>query len=188
MPTKRHRRTQFDQLGPVRGAIVFLGDSITEQGVWDEWFPDVLVSNRGIGAEVIDELRARLDTALDQPRAVFVLIGTNDLGNGYPVADVAARASLLLTEIIGRAGTSPVFVQSVMPRAATYAADVIALREEYRRLAETHPQATFVDLVPALAASDGALRPDLTLDGIHLNGEGYREWVAILRPLVAEIP
>lgn len=187
LPIKKHRRTQFEALGPVPGAVVFIGDSITEGGIWDEWFPDTLVSNRGIGAEVIDDLLVRLDTALDRPRAVFLLIGTNDLGGGDRVEDVVARAKRLVEAIIERSGDAPVFVQSVMPRSAAFATDIAEMRSEYRQLITGYPTARFVDLVPALSSPDGVLRKDFSLDGVHLNGAGYRQWVEILRPLVAEV-
>jgi lysophospholipase L1-like esterase len=147
----------------------------------------VLVSNRGIGAEVIDDVLARLDTALDAPRAVFLLIGTNDLGNGARAEEVVARAKRLCQAITERLDGAPLFVQSVLPRAASYAAEVAVLRREYRRLVETLPNAHFVDLVPVLGTPDGTLRTDLSEDRLHLNGDGYRAWVQVLEPLVAEI-
>lgn len=47
--------------------------------------------------------------------------------------------------------------------------------------------ARYIDLWPALSNFDGALRPGMTIDGLHLTGPGYKAWVHELQPLVAAI-
>ena len=75
----------FRELAPKQhGAIVFFGDSIT-QGWGDDFrgkFPKLNVANRGISGDITRGLLARLDEdvlALS-PRAIVLLIGTNDIG------------------------------------------------------------------------------------------------------------
>ncbi|HEY8590760.1 MAG TPA: hypothetical protein VIL55_14535, partial [Naasia sp.] len=76
---QEHRRQQFAEVGARSGRVVFLGDSISEFGLWEEWFPEIPVLNRGIGGETSAQVLARLETAITEPRAVFLLVGTNDL-------------------------------------------------------------------------------------------------------------
>jgi len=45
--------------------VLFLGDSITEQGMWHEWLPEVPTLNRGIGGDTVHEVQARLDSAVN---------------------------------------------------------------------------------------------------------------------------
>jgi lysophospholipase L1-like esterase len=61
------------------------------------------------------------------------------------------------------------------------------IRELNQRYAASAASAggTYVDLWPSLAAPDGSLRSELTLDHLHLNGAGYQAWVDVLRPLLA---
>lgn len=42
------RLAQFALMPPTPGRVVFLGDSIIEQGQWDGWFPALPTLNRGI--------------------------------------------------------------------------------------------------------------------------------------------
>ena len=180
------RRSQFETLPPVTGRVLFLGDSITEQGLWDEWFPHLATLNRGIGGNTVGDVLERLDTALYEPRLVSLLVGTNDLsglGRSRKPDDIAAQMRELVARIRKRAPGAPLIVNSVMPRGRRYA-------DRIRRL-NTHCQAItaeaggiWVDLWPALAAADGSLRSDLTADGLHLNGAGYRAWVDVLSPVV----
>ena len=48
-------------------------------------------------------------------------------------------------------------------------------------------QVRYLDLWPALATTEGALKPEMTDDSLHLNGNGYRAWVDVLRPIIADI-
>ena len=59
--------------------------------------PDAPVVNPGIGGDTMVGVLGRLDTAVNAPRPVFPLIGTNDLAPGLPVAPTAGMpASTLL--------------------------------------------------------------------------------------------
>ncbi len=183
--TQEARRTQFEALGPARAQIVMLGDSITEGGIWGEWFPDAPVVNRGVGGETSGQVLARLHSAIDQPRAVFLLIGTNDLAFDIPQREIARNVESILNAIERVAPGTPVVVQSVMPRALAFRDEIVALNQLYRGVVDAAPgQVTFLDLWPTLSTPEGALRPELTEDKLHLNGKGYAEWAEVLRPLM----
>ena len=47
-----------------RADIVFLGDSITHEGAWDEYFPDHIAVNRGIGGDTVEQVIERLGDRL----------------------------------------------------------------------------------------------------------------------------
>ena len=61
--------------------IVFIGNSITEGGKnWSEKFNIPNIRNRGIGGDVTDGVLERLgEIIFFKPKAVFILIGINDL-------------------------------------------------------------------------------------------------------------
>jgi lysophospholipase L1-like esterase len=184
-PQQEHRRSQFNALGCPSGRIVFLGDSITEQCLWNEWFPELPVLNRGIGGETSGQVLDRLDSAINEPLAVFLLIGTNDLSVGFAEDEIVQNVRDTLREIARRAEDCPVYVQSVMPRTAAYRDRISRLNERLELLCETDfPSSRYIDLWPALATPEGTLRPDYSLDKLHLNAAGYRSWVERIRPHV----
>ncbi|MET8878401.1 GDSL-type esterase/lipase family protein [Nocardia sp. NPDC004604] len=180
------RASQFAELPAPTGRVVFFGDSITEGGLWDEWFPQVRPVNRGIGGNTVDDLRARLDTAIDAPAAVFLLVGTNDLGLGQTPGQVAENLRGLVAEIRERAPHAPLFVQSVMPRRVKFAERIRELNSVVREIA-AQGDAVYIDLWPALADVNGALRQEFTRDGLHLSGAGYAAWIEVLRPRIAAL-
>ncbi len=185
--TQRGRRSQFEALPPVADSVVFLGDSITEQGIWAEWFPELQTLNRGVGGDPIGGVLTRLDSAIHEPRAISLLIGTNDLhgaGKSTAIADIAAQMRELVDEIRRRAPSAPLFINSVLPRSTLFRDRLRSLNEDYQRIA-ADAASTYIDVWPALAGPDGAIRPEFTTDGLHLRGAGYRAWTDILRPHLA---
>jgi lysophospholipase L1-like esterase len=164
---------------------VFLGDSITQGGLWQEWFAGAPVLNRGIDGETSGDLLRRVDSAVCEPRAVFLLIGTNDLTWGASLQQITANVRALLAEIERRAPATPVVVQSVMPRTPRFRDDLRLLNRAYRQLVDgSGEHVAYLDLWPALADGDGDLRAEFTEDRLHLNGPGYAAWVEVLRPHV----
>lgn len=182
--TKAARRSVFEAQPPLPGRVLFLGDSITEGGAWEGWFPDLPTTNRGIGGDVIADVLDRLDTAVESPLAVSLMIGTNDLsglGQSRDVEDIATQFRELLTRIRECAPGAPLLVTSVLPRSAYFAERITRLNASYRSIAE-EAGAVWIDLWPVMAGPAGELRTELTVEGLHLNGAGYRVWVEALEP------
>jgi lysophospholipase L1-like esterase len=166
--------------------VVFLGDSITEGGLWDELFPDFPVLNRGIGGDTTVDLRERLDDAINEPRVVSLLIGTNDLHGPRQRRDldgIAARCRAIVERIRERAPEAGVLLNGLMPRTAFHAERLKALNGRYRSIA-AETGASYIDLWPAFADPAGELRNELTRDHLHLTAEGYRVWAGVLGPHV----
>ncbi|MCK9878995.1 GDSL-type esterase/lipase family protein [Frankia sp. Ag45/Mut15] len=173
----------FRALPPPTGAVVFLGDSITEGCTWEGWFPELRTANRGISGDRVAQMTARLDSALHRPAVVSILAGTNDLhlGDSRQPDAIADRFRLLVAAVRDGAPEAALLVNSVLPRQQRFADRIEALNARYRRIAAT-AGAQYLDLWPVLAAPDRSLRRELTVDGLHLNAAGYRAWVEILRP------
>ena len=184
---QRARLDQFETTGVPPRRIVLLGERLTEAGNWDEWFPGHPVLNRGNGGDHSADVLSRLDSAINDPLGVLLLIGTNDIAAAQARDETLANLREILSEIETRAPGTPVVVQSVMPRGASYADEVRALNRGYQQVvAEATTSARYLDLWPTLASADGSLRAELTPDKVHLNGRGYREWAAVLRPIIEE--
>jgi len=187
-PGQRMRASQFALLGAPPGHVVFLGDSITQGGLWQEWFAGAPLLNRGIDGEASADLLRRVDSAVLDPLAVYLLIGTNDLTSGVPLQQIIENVGVLLTEIERRAPGTPVVVQSVLPRTPRFRDDLRLLNRGYRQLVgRSGDHVEYLDLWPALADGDGDLRAEYTEDRLHLNGRGYAAWADVLRPRVGAL-
>jgi lysophospholipase L1-like esterase len=176
-----------------KGAVVFLGDSIT-QG-WNSLanaFPNIKVANRGIGGDTTRGVLYRLkDDVLDlKPKAVVLLIGTNDIGIGANPEDVADNIKAILLAIKNSNPNMPVIVCEVMPRSDRnqHPADKIkklnALVEDF---VKSQPNFVECDTWSIYADENGDCSKDVFPDLLHPNAVGYGKWAAALKPIFAKL-
>jgi lysophospholipase L1-like esterase len=188
------RRTEFAaHKAEDQDKIVFVGDSITEG--WhtlQQDFADlpVKVANRGIGGDTTPNLLYRLQAdVLDlHPRALVLLIGTNDLGEHTPPADIADNLRVLLKKIRHAYPRIPIAWCLVMPRMGndTYPERIAELNRLIRQIAAQDKRITVVDTFTPLAQPDGSSRPeDYVKDRLHLNPAGYAVWREVIHPVLA---
>ena len=170
------RRAAHDEEGLQQGAIVFLGNSITEQGWWSLLLKRGDVENRGI-------LKSK-------PRKIFLMAGINDLTGGQPVDTIVMNITRMADMVHEAVPGCRLYIQSVLPvntRRLAYPGlkghnpQVRALNARLVQLCDAKPWCTFVDLAPLLSDADGELRIDLTKDGIHLHPAGYVIWTDYLK-------
>jgi lysophospholipase L1-like esterase len=183
------RERQFAAVPQTAGRVVFLGDSITEWTAWEDWFPELRTANRGIGGQTIGDVLARLDTALVAPRAVSLLIGTNDLhglGRSSDIDDIAGQMDELVRRIRQLAPSAPLLITSILPRTKIFRDRIVELNRSYQRIA-AEAGSTYIDAWSMMVGPNGAIRPEFTADGLHLSIAGYAAWVGLLRPQLAPI-
>ena len=191
----RARRTSFAQrLEGDRGAVVFLGDSITQGwgGGLGAAFPGVKVANRGIDGDTSRGVLIRLkdDVLSLDPAAVVLLIGTNDLEEGASAETIAGNLKLILSALEAHDPKMPIVLCQVMPSAASKkrpADQIKALNVLYRAAVKNDARVTLIETWPLFADAAGdaiaAEFPDL----LHPNEAGYAKWAAALRPIFATL-
>jgi lysophospholipase L1-like esterase len=188
------RRTLFAQhKAQDQDGIVFVGDSITEG--WATLEQDfaglgVKVVNRGIGGDTTPNLLYRLQAdVLDlHPRAMVVLIGTNDLGQHTGAEDIADNLRVFHQRVRAAYPAIPVAWCFVMPRKGddTYPDRIKALNTLIAAIAAQDRGVTLCDTFSPLALPDGSSNPeDFVPDRLHLNPAGYAVWRSVLYPIVA---
>lgn len=188
-PYYRQRQSQLEKLTVSTNDILFLGDSITDEGEWSDWFSAVTIRNRGISGDTTSGVLRRLPGLLKTPpQAIFLMIGINDLiVLGRSPDQVLSHYQQILTLIQQSAPQTQVYVQSVLPVSDTafpgINPKILQLNQGIAALAEALGY-RYVDLHP-LFVVDGEIDGACTADGVHLNGEGYARWVDYLRPLIA---
>lgn len=176
--------TQKDQ-----GAIVFLGDSIT-QGWGDvgSSFPGLKIANRGISGDTTRGILIRLqdDVIALNPRGVVLLVGTNDLEEWAAPETVASNMKLILAALKQHNASMPVVLCRVMPSSLTKnrpAGQIRKLNDLYAGLLTDEPQVTMLDTWALFANAQNDAPADIFPDLLHPNALGYGQWAAALRPI-----
>lgn len=170
-----------------RQSIAFVGDSITNHGDWTAWFPDREAHNLGVSGNTTDDVIARLDEVTKlHPDAIALLIGTNDLGTRKSVEHLVRNVEYLLVTLRRSLPGTRMLVQSIMPRAREFAAQV---QDANRHLRQFSPSvnAQYLDLWPAMAQEDGEIDPAFSDDRLHLTQKGYDAWLSELRPALERL-
>ncbi len=176
-----------------KGAVVFLGDSITQGwGSLAKDFPNFKTANRGISGDVTRGVLCRLkEDVLDlDPAAVVLLIGTNDLEENADPETIAGNVRLLLAALKAHNPKMPVIVCDVMPSHASKkrpADKIQKLNALVNESVKTDPQFIRCDTYSLFANEQGDAKKEEFPDLLHPNAAGYAKWTAALRPIFAKV-
>lgn len=186
------------------GDIIFIGNSITEKGKdWSDKFNIAHIRNRGIAGDVTDGVLKRLDEIVYfKPKAVFILIGVNDLFNIHheesarkfkydkivPSTDYIGKNILKIAKLIHhKSPETKIYVRTVLPTRREYLKeDILNLNKKIQK-DEAKGYYKVIDLYSQFVNANGDLIKDLTVDGVHLSDKGYEKWVEIEKPIIEEL-
>lgn len=170
--------------------VVFLGNSITEAGRWNDILPGQSIVNRGISGDISYGILARLDEVISlKPRKVFLLIGVNDLKREIPAKLIIENYRKIVERLRKESPRTKIYLQSVLPVNPEVLvesfknvsnSDISILNEELLEIAK-RGKASYVNLHEVYSDEKGFLRKEHTPDGIHLHLAAYPLWVNYLK-------
>ncbi len=185
-----HRKEHFETLPDTEGEIIFLGNSITDGAEWFELFDgNPNVKNRGIGGDDTDGVLERLDEVLSsEPAKVFLLIGTNDISYGKTVDHVVENHKLIIQRIKEASPETEIYIQSVLPVQESIhptrpVSSIHDINSQLKEISESEG-ITYINLFDLFADESGMLDMKYSIDGLHLNAEGYLKWVEAVQKYV----
>jgi lysophospholipase L1-like esterase len=185
------KRVKYFQSLPVqKNPIVFLGNSITEVGQWQDVTGMNNVINRGISGDNSFGVFYRLDDILAQnPKKIFLLIGVNDIKRGTPIEVIARNYERIIRKVKTQHPKTQLYLQSVLPVTESILASIydnirnkriIALNVLLKDLSIKY-NLPYVDLFNVFKDENGQLIRSLTTDGLHLQPEAYVLWAEYLK-------
>lgn len=170
------------------GGIAFVGDSITQDYNVYEYFSEYHVYNRGIGGDTTVGLKTRLDVSVFdlKPKTVILMIGTNDLALLKTTPETVAQNIKEIIEIIKKElPSTKIILQSIYPVNESMSpmtvqprknADIIKINQILAQL----QQVIYVDVFSHLE-KDGVLNPEYSVEGLHINEQGYEVITNLLK-------
>lgn len=187
-----NRKNLFEHLPLPKDAIIFLGDSITEYGQWEELLGNSKVKNRGISGDTTWGLLRRLKgITSSKPKAIFLMIGINDFLFTNE-QEIIKNYTEIIQQIQAETPSSQLFIQSVLPvnpqvkRTVFDNPSIISLNQSLQQLAQ-QKGLIYLDIHEPLLANNGLLKASYTADGVHINGAAYSIWKKIVDPYVSTI-
>jgi lysophospholipase L1-like esterase len=174
-------------------AVVFLGDSIT-QG-WNSLagdFPTLKPVNRGISGDTSRGIRYRLkEDVLDlHPRAVSLLIGTNDLSLGGTPEQVIDNVKAIVAELQKQNRSVRIVLNYVMPRGpkpGLFPDKIRQLNRLFDEFAKKDSHIVVCDTWSIFDDGQGSCKKEEFPDMLHPNTAGYAKWKAALDEVFAKL-
>ena len=194
-PHYKHRIDDFKAAPLEYSDIVFIGNSITEEGNdWSQKLKRNGVKNRGISGDVTDGVLARLDEIIHyKPKAVFLMIGINDLYNLHfqkeiPSAEYVGNNILKISSQLSSAlPNSKIYLQTLLPTNQDFMKENIRIVNSIIFKNKLKYNYEVVDLHSIFIDKNGYLIDGLTYDGLHLNDAGYSLWASTIKPIIDNI-
>jgi lysophospholipase L1-like esterase len=175
--------------------VVFLGDSITDAWRLNEYFSGRDFVNRGIAGQNTLQMLARFrqDVLGVNPKAVVILAGINDIGEGIALNQIEENLATMAE--LARARGVRVAFATVLPVSDYHKdvdphnevtkerppANILALNKWIENYCRTEGL-VYVNYFGVMVDVSGMMQADLSDDGLHPNSKGYR----IMSPVALE--
>ena len=194
-----------------RANVLFLGDSITDfwrdpeplrggKAVWDAELAPLGAVNFGIGGDRTQHLLWRMQHGeLDglHPKAVVLLIGTNNLGferdrptvRRNTTVEAIAGVVAVVRHLRTKLPDTPILLMALLPRGEKDD----PIREQVRAVNATIIRMDdgrwirVIDIGPRFLRPDGTIAKDLLPDLLHPSEKGYKVWAAALKQPLAQL-
>lgn len=167
---------------------VFLGDSLTESFDLQKHFGRNDLRNRGMSGDLTDHVLYRLEEITNaKPAKVFLMIGINDIYQGYEPDHILSNIERIITEFRQKTPDTTLLVQSILPinhsklfieKSVNNKIYQINLR--LKSICE-NKQVTFIDIHPDFLNNEGEMDEGYTYDGVHLSEAGYILWAELIQ-------
>jgi lysophospholipase L1-like esterase len=174
---------------PPQNAIVFVGASSIVRWNLPGSFPELgpRAINRGFGGSLAaDSTRYAERIVIPyKPRIVVFYAGDNDVEANHTPEQIAGDFTAFERKVHAALPATQIVFISIKPsiRRWPWIEQIKGANALVRQYCATHPNLTFVDIVPQMIGADGKpIKELLVEDGLHMTPAGYKIWNDALRP------
>ena len=180
-----HRRIGlFEQFSP-NVDLVFIGDSLTENGEWSDFFPGFKVANRGVESDKTSDVLERLDSiyVVDAEQAL-IMIGINDIYSNIAVDEIIKNYKKIVKQLLEK--KIIVIIQSTIQCLPKVCGPqrVLLVNQLNKKLEQLAFELNVKYLKLSELSNQEGLDLSMTYDGVHLNSLGYQSWVKDIEDLI----
>jgi lysophospholipase L1-like esterase len=185
--------------------VLFMGDSITDfwrnpegnyagKPVLDKYFGDWKVANFGIAGDTTQGVLYRLQNGEGEgfsPKAVMLMIGTNNTGGGFggagnTAAEIAEGIGAVVLELQKDFPKAKILLLGVFPRSTAddpVRTTIAQINSIISRL-DDGDRVHYLDIGAKFLDADGNIPRDVMSDALHPTTKGYEIWAqAVKEPL-----
>ena len=177
---------------PAPGGVLLVGSSNFRK--WTNAVTDLAplpVTNRAFGGSQTSHQLMFFDQVVPpcRPGLVVWYCGSNDIKGKKDATSILERTEEWISRVKQMDSAAAVLLVSVIRAPQKHrdgqVAVVDAVNRGYEEIARSKEGVFYVDVNPALQSPTGESRAELYIsDGLHLNGEGYRQMTTLLKPAI----
>ena len=177
---------------PAPGGVLLVGSSNFRK--WTNAVTDLAplpVTNRAFGGSQTSHQLMFFDQVVPpcRPGLVVWYCGSNDIKGKKDATSILERTEEWISRVKQMDSAAAVLLVSVIRAPQKHrdgqVAVVDAVNRGYEEIARSKEGVFYVDVNPALQSPTGESRAELYVsDGLHLNGEGYRQMTTLLKPAI----
>lgn len=167
--------------------LVFVGDSIVNEYNLENFYSNRKVVNSGISDDKTADILENLNERIYQynPSKIFILVGINDIIDGVENSEIVGNIEKIVNAININRPYAEIYIQSIYPVNDVDSFDVRYDMIEKINVTDINSinmliedmckekNITYVDIYSKLVDDNGLLNKDYTIDGLHINDEGY---------------
>jgi lysophospholipase L1-like esterase len=180
--------------------LLFVGDSITDGWRRGEQFKLMQERwgkynflNLGIGGDRTEHVLWRLDNGeVDglKPKAVMLMIGTNNLGTKQSPEDTILGVKAVVAKLREKLPDSKILLLAIFPRGNKaddpFRAQIKQVNEAIAKL-DDGQHVKYLDIGDKFLTPDGELTKEIMPDFLHPNAKGYQIWADAVEPSLDEM-
>lgn len=170
--------------------ILLVGDSITASFDTRKLLPEFNIINKALSGNKSAHLLKRLQRELlaSYPDIIFILIGTNDIAQGFTDKEILTNIRSILKSTSESILVKNIFITSILPTRNNEPRPNRRIRDLNKKIQIIADELNVncLDLYSLFVDGTGQLMNDLTYDGLHLNEKAYLIWANFLRKLFKE--
>jgi lysophospholipase L1-like esterase len=182
---------------PPQNEVLFVGSSSIR--LWktlQEDFPELKVINRGFGGSQISDSVRYFDRIVlpYHPKLIVFYAGTNDIAAKKTPEEVTDDFKQLASKVRIFLPEARLAFISANPSVSRWKMDdkMVELNRLVKQYIDENDgkngRLTYLDTHDKLLDAKGQPRPEiLRADGLHLNDEGYKIWLSILKPQILKM-
>lgn len=205
--TKEYKLERYKELNLTaeKGCVLFAGSSLMEMFPVEKFAQEdklpITVYNRGVGGFITDELINSIDTCIIDlaPNKLFINIGTNDLSDASRSIDqIMSNYAMILDTVKRSVPDVKIYLMAYYPINYNAASPemkpcllirsnekIARANQEVKKLAERFG-ASYIDVNAPLKDENGSLRAEYTIEGMHINEDGYRSIYPLVKKYILE--
>jgi beta-glucosidase len=182
--------------------LLLMGDSITDfwrqtegpyagKAVLDEYFGHWKINNFGIAGDTTQGVLFRLRDGEGKgfsPRAIMLMIGTNNTAAGLTGAQIAEGVGAVVLELQAKFPEAKILLLAIFPRGNPGDPVRATLAEANSIISRLHDgnRVHYLDIGDVFMDDQGVIPQTVMSDRLHPSPEGYRLWAeAVKEPLTA---